>query len=272
MITEVLTTLFGRVLGDWIERLQRRTRRLPWKSIAQVSNRLAQVINLANNHPRGRANVFSYLVEGNPSITLTQLEQACAGAAEPTIELVRQVCDSIGASYQYVWHGKGAPFSPREEDYLPIREYLDLFKDPGLSTIYFVRSTTYPHLSFIALQYNDFKFRVLPHEFHVSAENGGGGAASLSELAHLSEAYHRECLHEVVAWGRDVPLRVAEGVLAGQLHCSAIFQKGSKSSHWWDDLADVEHKRYIAKDYKENYDQEFFNAQELIRWARKNSA
>lgn len=41
-----------------------------------------------------------------------------------------------------------------------------------------------------------------------------------------------------------------------------------RSSHWWDDLGDIDHKRSCAKDYASLYDGEFFAAQKLIKWTR----
>lgn len=268
MFTDFLSPLFARIFGDYLQRKQKGNTKTPWTSVAKVSQRLNKVIELASGDASTSSDVLTHLVEVNPGLTLTQLEKARAGAAEPSIELVKKICDSLGASYRYVWHGKGTPFEPREADHLPVRDYIGLFRDEGLATIWFVRGDKYPHVSFIALQYNNFKFRVLPHLFHVSAENGNGGAASLSHLADLSEAYHKARLYEVVACGLEVRGQLVEPVLHGQRHANTLFRRDSKRSYWWDDLADVGHKRPCAKDYRSRYDDEFFNAQKLIVWSR----
>lgn len=261
--------LLARLIGDRFQDARRPKQRIPWRSVAEVSGRLNQVIKLASGPNRDESAVLAYLVELNPELSLTELEEARVGTKEPSSEIITKICESLGASYQFIRHGTETPFHPREGDHVPIRQYLGLFSEDGVETIWFVRANEYPHTSFIVIKYNEFKFRVLPHEFHVSAENGSGGASSLSELARLTEALQKARLDAVATSGLEIDSLIAKPILHGQLHASEIFRKSSKRSYWWEDLADVEHKRHCAKDYKNLYDKEFFNAQRIIAWARE---
>lgn len=264
---EIFSPLATRIFGDVFQDFWRRKRRLPWKSVRDVSGRLDQVIRLAAG--RGsQSTVLTYLVEAAPGLTLTQLEKARTGALEPSIELVRQTCRLLSASYDYIWRGQGAPFAPQEEDYLPVCEYIALFRNEDLESIWFVRGDTYPHPAFILLRYNEYRYRVLPHLFHVSAKNGNGGADALSDLADLTCAYHA-LDHKPIALGLEANSLVVDLVMQGDQHATALFHRGSKRSYWWDDLADIEHKRPCAREYQRRYDQEFFNAQRLIAWSRQ---
>ena len=245
-------------------------RKLPWSSVAKLSERLDQIVRLASKGDGDIHATQAFLVETIDELDLSRLESIRAGATEASPELVREICAALGASYRYAWYGERTPFSPSEDEYVPIPKYLNLFREDGLKNIWFIRGNAYPHIGYVVLQYNEYRFRVLPDRLHVSSENGNGGANSLSDFARLCENYFKTRSNEAVAWGLEVPGRIAEGVLNGEMHASALFGKGTKRSYWWDDLTDLDHKRPCAKEYAERYDPEFFQAQRLIRWARES--
>lgn len=269
-LTTLFSGLFSRLLGDRLQQRLTSRRKLPWASVAKLSGRLDQIVRLASKDNGEIHATQAFLAETIDGLDLSQLESIRAGAAEASPELVKKICSVLGANYRYAWYGERTPFATDGDEYVPIPEYLSLFRESGLKYIWFVRGNSYPHIGYVALQYNEYKFRVLPDRLHVSSENGNGGASSLSDFARLCENYFKTRTNEAVAWGLEVPGHIAEAVLVGKMHASALFGKGTKRSYWWDDLTDLDHKRPCAKEYAARYDKEFFQAQRLIRWARES--
>ncbi|MGH6752253.1 MAG: helix-turn-helix domain-containing protein, partial [Bradyrhizobium sp.] len=238
-LTTLFSGLFARIIGDRLQRASS-ANKLPFSSVKQLSQRINHVVHLASERKRINS-TLGYLAETIEGIDLSTLEKIRSGAAEASPELVRRICFLLGASYRYVWYGEDTPFSIDDDGYVPISEYLGLFREPGLDSIYFVRGKSYPHIGFVVLQYDEYRFRVLPHRLHVSAENGNGGTKSLSEFAKLSENYHKTSSYRAIAIGLEVPGSTAEKVLVGDLHPRALLNKESKRSYWWDDLSDISH-------------------------------
>lgn len=266
-LTTLFSGLFARLIGD---RLQRSVSpsKLPFSSVKQLSQRIDQVIRLASERKHVNA-TLAYLAETIEGTDLSTLEKIRSGSTEASSDLIKRICFLLGANYRYVRYGESTPFAVDDNDYVPISDYLGLFREEGLQSIWFIRGKSYPHIGYVVLQYDEHRFRVLPHRLHVSAENGNGGAKSLSEFARLCENYYKTKSYSVVAWGLEVPGPIAEEVLQGTLHPRTLLGKGCERSYWWDDLSDIDHARPCAKEYVTRYDKEFFNAQKLIRWARE---
>ena len=199
---------------------------------------------------------------------MTTIETFMRGAAEPSIEQARAICELVGASFNYLWFGDGEPFSSEDEYWPSVCSYPTLFQDDEVESILFVRGDNLPHTSYVVLALTKYRYRVLPTLWHVSSINGNGGASSLVELADLS-AEMRKAGRSKVIRGIEVRSKICESVFYGRLHARALLRKGWKPSYWWDDLSDVDHVRPAASKYREQYDREFFAAQELIKWARK---
>ncbi|TZF90774.1 hypothetical protein [Cognatilysobacter lacus] len=265
-LVSVFSALFTRVVGDRKAARDGARRRLPWAANRKLAGRLKEIIDMASSKDRRPERTVAHLCETIPGLSLASIESFMFGAAEPTLEQVRGICEALGASFRYLWFGDGHPFAADDEYPPPTQEYLGIFRDHDARSIVFVRGDRVPHPAYVVVQYNEFRYRVLPSYWHVSSINGNGGANALVELASLSENIYRTRTYK--ARGIDVPLSVAEDVYHGCTHASALWAAGWKASHWWDDLADVDHARACAKEYATRYDEEFFAAQKLIKWAR----
>lgn len=232
---------------------------------------MRDLIEKASEGGGSSARTIAYLCEEIPTLTLSRVEAFAHGAAEPTLAEARQICTALGASFDFLWRDNGAPFFVGEAYPPSIREYLPLFRESSVIEVLFVRGNRMPHTGYVVLRHSDYRFSVLPHRWHVSSENGNGGAKDLVELALLSENVHRSQSHGTVVRGLEVPEGIAERVLDGDLHPRSLSSAASKPSHWWDDIADVDHKRACAGQYSSSYDAEFFAAQEVIKWARRDA-
>ena len=267
-----LSGLLTRLLGDRAAAVLGARRRLPWVANRKLAGRLKEVIQKASPKGRPVERTLAYLCEQVPDLTLAAVEGFTFGSAEPTLDQAKSICTALGASFRYVWFGDGQPFASDGDDYLPTCEYLGVLRDSNANSVIFVRGDRRPHLGYVVIQYGEYRYRVLPDYWHVSSVNGNGGANALSQLAQLSENVYRTRTYEPVVRGIEVDARIAEGVLHGSLHPSALWSGKWKQSYWWDDLADVDHDRPCAKEYKARYDAEFFAAQKLIKWAREGSS
>lgn len=263
-------SLFSRVVGDQIAAAQAARRRLPWASTRKLAGRLEEIVDKVADGRKGRDRVIAYLCMHRSDLTLTSVEQFMRGVSEPTIEQARDICALTGASFAYLWYGDGEPFSSEEGEWLEVRSYPMVFQDEEVESVLFVRGDRIPHLSYVVLAFDEYRYRVLPMMWHVSSVNGNGGASSLVELANLSSDVHRVARSKVIR-GMEVPSEISDAVSHGRLHASALMRKGWKLSYWWDDIADTDHLRPGASNYGKQHGQEFLAAQELIRWARPDA-
>lgn len=266
-----VSSLVVRLIGDRAALRHGVTRKLPWTSVRKISGRAQEIFSAASAGQCSIESAMAYVCERIPGLPLSAVEGIISGSAEVTVDHAKQICDALGASFDYLWRGIGAPFSRAEEFPASVNEYLPLFRGDGVEQVIFVRGNRMPHMGYVVLGYGEFEYRVLPHLWHISSENGNGGAKALSELARLSEHVHLSTCHRVVVSGIEVSPAVADGVFHGRLHPRSLWLKGWKPSHWWDDIADIDHKRACANKYASLYDDEFFAAQRLIKWVRSTT-
>lgn len=273
MFTAISTFVSNAVIrfgGDRIAARHSVRKAIPWSSVRKVSGRARELVQKASVGEGSIERTMAYLCEQLPDLKLSTIDGFVHGAAELTPDQVRSICNSLGASFDYVWRGDGRPFCADRAYFPPVRDYLSLFRGDDVEAITFVRGDKVPHTAYVVLKHDEFRYTVLPHRWHVSSVNGNGGSQALSELAQLTDNLHRAKAHGLIVKGIEVCSKVAEGVLDGDLHPRALWASRYKRSDWWDDLADIHHERVCAKEYSSLYDQEFFAAQELIKWARKD--
>lgn len=269
-ISTLVSNLAVRRLGDRASAHHSVRKVLPWSSVQKISGRTREIIKKASAGEGSIERTMAYLCEQLPDMKLSVIEGFVRGSAEMTPEQARLICGALGASYSYLWLGDGRPFYV-EDEYPPlVKDYLSLFRASDIEYVLFVRGNRMPHVGYVVLKYAEFRYRVLHHRWHISRENGRGGSAALSELALLSENIHKTHSYSSVVRGIEVSSKIAESVLDGELHPRALWAKRYKLSRWWDDLADIDHKRSCAKEYSSLYDEEFFAAQRLIQWVRKD--
>lgn len=269
-ISTFLSNLVVRRLGDRAAARHSVRKTLPWSSVEKVSGRAREILKKSSVGEGSIERTMAHLCEQLPDMKLSTIEEFVHGAAEMTPEQARAICGALGASYDYLWRGDGRPFYVADEYPPPVKDYLSLFRGEGVEAVIFVRGDKMPHVGYAVLKYDEFRYRVLPHRWHISRENGHGGSTALSELARLSENIHKTHSYSEVVRGIEACSKIAEDVLDGELHPRSLWEKKYKSSHWWDDLADIDHLRPCANKYSSLYDQEFFAAQSLIKWVRQN--
>lgn len=274
MLTTMFTNLTVRALGDRMAARYGFTRRLPWSSVRKVSGRLREILDAVSAGGRARDRTMAFICEKVPGLTLSALEGFATGAAEIGVDQARRVCEAIGASFDYLWLGDGVPFPVDEQGPRSLGAYLSLFRKDEVEAVYFVRGNRLPHLAYVVLKYDEFRYRVMSANWHVSSQNGHGGSVGLSELVRLTEHVQQQRRSEgrIKVFGLEAPAKAVETVSWGGAHPNALWSKGAKRSYWWEDIADVDHLLPCAKQYAENYGEEFLNAQRLIKWVRTKDA
>lgn len=267
MLATMFTNLTVRVLGDRLAARYGFTRKLPWSSVHRVSGRLREILDAAGAGSAARDRTMAFVCEKVSGLTLSALEGFASGAAEIGVDQARRVCEILGASFDYLWLGDGVPFPIDREEPRGPGGYLSLFRQDEVEAVYFVRGNRTPHLAYVVLKYDDFRYRVLSSNWHVSSQNGHGGSVGLSELARLTEYVQRQMPAEdrIKVSGLDAPSEAVENVSWGGAHPNALWSKDAKRSYWWEDIADVDHLLPCAKKYASDYGEEFLNAQRLIK-------
>lgn len=230
-------------------------------STKQIATRLRQLLALMNvrrHEPITVADLARAMDLSSPA----DLDGVMEGSMPATFAMLDQFCDQFGVNKEWVSTGRDAPFqSTLEHQSLP-DEYFDFIEQAKPEAVYLVRSKSEFGEAFIALEIAALKFLLLPGTWHVSSHVGGGGSRQLLSLYRLFRRWATSVRPYRVV-GRYIEHSHAESIWSGQVWPGAL--ANLPSSHWWDDLTDLEHKWTTREGVAKAYGQEFAAAQDIVR-------
>lgn len=249
---------------------------------AKLTQRFASAISMINEKAYDDAVSIPQMALELKLDKIGDLEKVVAGEIEPSLEFVREFCETFGINYKWLALGESHPFvfhrsaaSSAACNYL---YDLDRLEKLNPEKIYFVRNNSETGEAIVIIKHSRWKFEELPYYLHISSHVGATGTHELCEFYNaIKELRHSNLV--LRCEGRFLDRTTYRRLTHGEAYPGAIL-RASHNSRWWIDFQDINHqveqsvdgwdgvpsrKIDITARYKQQYGQSFLDAQKIVR-------
>lgn len=231
---------------------------------SQRSARLRVLFNLLNDGCGTDGLTISEIAEQLQLEKVSHLENYFSGVDEPPIALLKELADLFCVNFEWLLHGKGAPFYHLEPFFFEAQESLSLIRSTEPEQVFFVRSSSEHGECVVVLKYNDWKYHCLSILCHVSAHVGATGSSQLLSLFRLIDELSKPSTH-LHCVGETLKPDEFDKLLNGEYFPGSILGRRDSRSLWWDALLDIDYKHFTEQRYQEWYGKALVDAHRVIR-------
>lgn len=201
--------------------------------------------------------------------SVSEVEDFFLGKKEPSLEFLKDYSNFFGLELDWLRHGKGSVFLQLNQYETYPLGYRTCVNNLNPKEIYFVRSEGDSGYSGIILKLSNYKYLTLPSTYMICGNVGATGNLQIESFFDLIESLSLN--HSGKINGLFIGEKVFSDLFCGKIYPGKVIKSARKTSYWWDDFLDYEHKLPISKGYEHLYGISFIKAQQIVKLQKERT-
>lgn len=232
-------------------------------STAAIAGRMRRVLRLMNERRSDDELTVSDLAKAMSLESPSQLDRVMRATIAPSFEFLHAFAERFAVNREWLTTGRGHPFHSDERAHHLPEDYYERIIDSSPNEICFVRSSGAVGEAVVILGLDDYRYILLPSVWHISEHVGGSGCMQIYSLYGLVRRLWTVQPH-ISMHGRVISARTFKQLSTGTVWPGTVVHDAA-TSHWWDDLTDLDNRWTKPEACRRSYGSGFVFAQNVIR-------